>query len=183
MLDCAFPYRNRAVRDRGVLKRESRRDNRSRSTVQKYVNRLRHAALGKAAAFLGALTLVGCSGSYGQAIAPMPGTVTDTSPLAVNSRGGFHSATHHYSVRQVKQAFAAYGVQLRNVSPKGYRGLLAFLDGRPSHAIYAYVSLEGCKCIIKPPIRNARITHHGNVTVAWRPAERSAVRAALRALH
>lgn len=113
----------------------------------------------------------------------MPGTVVDTSPQAVNNRGGFHSATHHYSVRQVKQAFVAYGVELRNVSPKAYTGLLVLLDGRPSHAIYVYVSLEGCKCALKPPIPSARKTHHGNVTVLWRPAERTLVRAALRALH
>ena len=113
----------------------------------------------------------------------MPGTVTDTSPLAVNSNGGFHSATHHYSVRQVKQAFVAYGVQLRNVSPKAYKGLLALLDGRPSHDVYVYVKLKGCKCALKPPIPNARKTYHGNVVVLWRPAEKTPVRAALRALH
>jgi hypothetical protein len=113
----------------------------------------------------------------------MPGTVTDTSLQAVSSRGGFHSATHHYSVRQVKQAFAAYGVQLRNVSPKAYRTLLVLLDGRPSHQVYVYVSLEGCKCALKPPIHGATITHHGNVAVLWRPGEKSAVGAALRALH
>lgn len=135
---------------------------------------LRHVA----SVTLGTVALAGCGGSHGQA---MPGTVTDTAPQAVSNRG-FHSAKHHYAVPQVEQAFAAYGVELRNVSPKAYRGLLAFLDGRPSHAVYVYVSLEGCKCMFKPPIRNASVTHHGNVAVLWRPAEKAAVRAALRAL-
>jgi hypothetical protein len=144
------------------------------------MNRRGQITLVAVATLLAAVALVGCGGSHGQA---MPGTVTDTSPLAVNNRGGFHSPTHHYSVRQVKQAFVAYGVQLRNVSPKAYERLLAFLDGRPSHDVYVYVRLEGCKCLLKPPISSARVTHHGNVTVLWRPAEGTPVRAALRALH
>src|SRR5579884_366409 len=144
------------------------------------MHRLGHAMLGTTAALLGAVALVGCGGAPGPS---MPGTVPNTSALAVSSSRGFHSGTHHYWVRQVKQAFAAYGVQLRNVSPRVYEGLLAILDGRPSHAVYVYVRLRGCKCAFKPPIRDARVTHHGNVAVLWRPAERTAVRAALRALH
>jgi hypothetical protein len=88
----------------------------------------------------------------------------------------------HYSVHQVEQAFAAQGVQLRNVTPKGFRGLLAFLDGRPSHAVYVYVIQEGCKCALEPPIRNATTSRHGNVEVLWLRRERSAVHAALREL-
>jgi hypothetical protein len=144
------------------------------------MNRPSRIALAAVATLLGVVALVGCGGSRGQA---MPGTVTDLAPQAVNNRGGFHSASHHYSVRQVKEAFAAYGVQLRNMSPKPYRGLLALLDGRPSHEIFVYVSLQGCKCMLKPPIHHANVTHRGNVAVLWRPAEMSAVRAALRALH
>jgi hypothetical protein len=140
---------------------------------------MKRSLIGTAGALLGVVALVGCGGSHGRAT---PGTVTDTSLQAVSSGHGFHSATHHYSVRQVKQAFAAYGVQLRNVSPNAYKGLLAFLDGRPTHPIYIYVSLAGCKCTLKPPIRNANVTHHGNVPVLWRSAERTPVRAALRAL-
>jgi hypothetical protein len=68
------------------------------------------------------------------------------------------------------------------VSPKDFRGLLAFLDGRPSHAVYVYVTLEGCKCALKQPIRNARVSRHGNVEVLWLRGERASVRAALRAL-
>ena len=134
--------------------------------------------LGTAAALLGAVALVGCGASHERA----PRTVTDAAPQAVSSRE-LPSASHRYSVRRVERAFADRGVQLRNVSPKAFRGLLAMLDGRPSHAVYVYVGIEGCKCALKPPIRNASVTHHGNVAVLWRPAEKSAVRAALRELH
>ena len=139
------------------------------------MTRLRQATLG--AALLGALAFAGCGGSHGQA---MPGTVTDAAPQAVSRT--FHSATRHYSVRQVEHAFAAQGVELRNVSPKYFRGLLAFLDGRPSHAVYVYVTLEGCKCAVKQPIRNARVTRHGNIEVLWLRGEKASVRVALRAL-
>jgi hypothetical protein len=105
----------------------------------------------------------------------------DVNPEAVSQT--FHSANHHYSVHQVEQAFAVQGIRLRNVRHAGYRKLLAFLDGRPAHAVYVYVSLEACKCAFVPPIRNARKTHHGNIAVFWRPAVRSAVHAALRELN
>jgi hypothetical protein len=88
-----------------------------------------------------------------------------------------------YSVNQVEQAFTDHGIHLRNVTPKDFRGLLAFLDGRPSHAVYVYVIQEGCKCALNPPIRNATTSRHGNVEVLWLRGEKSAVNAALRELH
>jgi len=141
------------------------------------MSRLGQATVGAAAALLGPVFLVGCAGLHG----PAPRTVTDSAPQAVSSRA-LHPASHHYSIRQVERAFAARGIRLRNVSPKAFRGLMAMLDARPSHAVYVYVSLEACKCAFKPPIRNASVTHHGNVAVLWRPAEKSAVRAALHEL-
>lgn len=136
--------------------------------------RLGHARFG--AALLGAVALAGCGGSHGQA---MRGTITDTASQAVSRR--FHSATHHYSIRQVKQAFAANGVELHNVLPKDYRGLLALL-AEPSHAVYVYVIQDGCKCTLLPPIRDGRKTRHGNLDVLWLRRETPAVQAALRAL-
>ena len=88
-----------------------------------------------------------------------------------------------YSVSQVEQAFTDHGIHLRNVTPKDFRGLLAFLDGRPSHPVYVYVIQEGCKCALQPPIRNATTSHHGNVEVLWLRSEKLAVHAALRELN
>lgn len=88
-----------------------------------------------------------------------------------------------YSVSQVERAFTDHGIHLRNVTPKDFRGSLAFLDGRPSHAVYVYVIQEGCKCALQPPIRNATTSRHGNVEVLWLRRERSTVHAALRELN
>jgi hypothetical protein len=140
------------------------------------MNRRIRIAAGTAAALLGGLALAGCGGSHGQA---MPGTVTEADRRAVS----FHSATGHYSARQVERAFAAHGVRLRDVSPNGYRRTLALLDGRPAQAVYVYVTLGSCKCLFKAPIRHARVTRHGNVEVLWRRPAGAAVRAALRELH
>jgi hypothetical protein len=93
-------------------------------------------------------------------------------------RGYTADANGHYTAGQVQWAFASRGVQLRNVSPKDYSGLLAELDGRQSHAIYAYV-VNGFKGALKPAIKDANATHHGNVEVLWRPGEKALVRAAL----
>jgi hypothetical protein len=87
-----------------------------------------------------------------------------------------------YSVREVEQAFTDHGIHLRDVTPKHFRGLLAFLEGRPSHAVYVYVIQEGCKCALNPPIRNATTSRHGDVEVLWLRSERSAVHDALREL-
>jgi hypothetical protein len=131
------------------------------------------AALVAIGALVAAALLAGCGGSG----------------VAPSNRGfhlathRYHSAIHHYSVREVEQAFGAEGVQLRNVSPKNFKGLLAFLDGRPTHPVYVYVSLEGCKCALTPAIRNARLTRHGNLEVLWRARAKSAVRGALRELN
>jgi hypothetical protein len=102
--------------------------------------------------------------------------------LSILERSANRGASDHYSVRRVERAFAARSVQLRNVTPKDFRGLLAFLDGRPSHAVYVYVIQKGCKCTLESPFRHATTTRHGNVEVLWRRGERSAVHAALREL-
>jgi hypothetical protein len=106
----------------------------------------------------------------------------EASALSILTQSAARSVSHHYSVRKVEQAFAAQGIRLRNVTRKDFRGLVAFLDGMPSHAVYAYVVLKGCKCALNPPIRNAGVTRHGNVEVLWLRNERAAVRAALREL-
>jgi hypothetical protein len=111
--------------------------------------------------------------------------VDDAHPVQPRSRQigspTFHSATHRYSVRQVQQAFAAQGLELRNVLPQDFRGLLALLT-EPSHAVYVYVIQAGCKCAFLPPIRNGRKTRHGNLDVLWIRSKTAAVRAALRTL-
>jgi len=94
---------------------------------------------------------------------------------------GYTYANGHYTAGQVQWAFATQGVRLRNVSPKAYSGLLAELDGRRNHAIYAYV-VNGFKGTLKPAIKDANVTHHGNVEVLWRSGEKALVRAALRKL-
>ena len=121
----------------------------------------RHAPrrLAATAALLGGLAfLAGCGGS---------------------GRQLSHAATHRYSVRQVERAFAAQGIHMRNVSPRAYRGSLALLDGRPAHSVYAYVETGKFTGALKPAIRKANVTRHGNVEVLWQRGERSAVRAAL----
>jgi hypothetical protein len=109
-------------------------------------------------------------------------TTLEASALSILNQSATRTATHHYSVRRVERAFATQGVQLRNVTPTDFRGLLAFLDGRPSHAVYVYVIQKGCKCALQLPIRNATTTRHGNVEVLWIRGEKSAVHAALRGL-
>lgn len=126
------------------------------------------------AGIVGGIVLAGCGGS---------GNVAASQGPPHQMRVSFHSASRHYSVRQVDRAFAAQGVRLRNVSPKSYRGLLALLDGRPTNPVYVFVSIEGCKCMLRQPIRNANVTHHGNVEVLWRRPDAKAVRAALSELH
>ena len=128
-------------------------------------------------ALLAGVVLAGCGGSHRQAVS---GPVTASVAKVVAPT--LDSAPTRSSVRRVKRAFASQNVELRNVTPKDFRGLLAFLDGRPSHALYIYVILQGCKCTLNPPIRNATLTRYGNVEVVWR-GEKSTVRSALRALH
>jgi hypothetical protein len=106
----------------------------------------------------------------------------EASALSILSGSATGGASDHYSVRQVEQAFADQGVQLRNVTPKGFRGLVAFLDGGPPHTVYVYVIQKGCKCALEPPFRHATATRHANVEVLWQEGERSAVHAALREL-
>jgi hypothetical protein len=106
--------------------------------------------------------------------------VTRVAPGLVG-KGYTADALGHYTAGQVQWAFASQGVQLRNVSPKAYSGLLAELDGRQSHAIYAYV-VNGFKGALKPAIKDANATHHGNVEVLWRSGEKALVRAALNKL-
>jgi hypothetical protein len=137
---------------------------------------LRLASLVAAALVGGAVGLTGCGGSHAAQIHSLVKTVT----LPADT---FHSASHHYSVHQVELAFDLRGLPLRNVSPKAYRGLVAVLDGRPTHSVYVYVSVGGCKCALEPAIRDATVTRHGNVDVLWHHGEKSAVRAALRELN
>jgi hypothetical protein len=106
--------------------------------------------------------------------------VTRVAP-GLEGEGYTADALGHYTAGQVQWAFASDGVQLRNVSPKDYSGLLAELDGRQRHAIYAYV-VNGFKGALEPAIAGANVTHHGNVEVLWRPGEKALVRAALNKL-
>lgn len=92
--------------------------------------------------------------------------------------GAFDSRTM-YSANQVEDAFASEGIQLRDVTPTDYSELLVMLDGRPAHAVYVYVEISACKCLLRPPISNAEETHHGNVDVLYDPSEAAAVDAAL----
>ena len=135
-------------------------------------------------------------------------------PLLVESNGAYYTepGTHiypaHYSVRDVKRAFAAQGIELREATQPGLPRFVALLDGRPGHPVSVYVSRGlfifgteghhvrlrslsngvehpgGCRCIFKPPIPRTRLLSWGNVAVARRlsPAEESAVTAALEGL-
>ena len=132
----------------------------------------------KVLTLLAVLTLAGCGYATRQ-VEGSPPLVIDSLPRGHHT---FHSASNRYSPRQVWRAFADQGIRLRNVTRPGWRGLLAFLDARPAHEIYVYVSVGACKCVLSPPILHARNTHHGNVAVLWRPPEGSAVHAALREL-
>ena len=139
------------------------------------MQRLHHATLG--AALFAALALAGCGGSHSQAVSSSV-TASFTKVVAPT----LDSAPSRYSARRVERAFASQNVELRNVTPKDFRGLLVFLDGRPSHAVFAYVVQMGCKCALNPPIRNATVTRHGNVVVLWLRDDKPAVSAALRTL-
>jgi hypothetical protein len=95
---------------------------------------------------------------------------------------GFHSATHHYSVDQVEAAFAAHGIELRKEAQQ---------------RVPAYVVLRSDKVlvtVVRTPKANRlpltdlgfgpdTATHHGNVLVIYKPAQRAPVTAALAALH
>jgi hypothetical protein len=126
----------------------------------------------------GGIVLAGCGGSHAVQMDNLVRTV------ALPPRGRvFHSASHRYSVHQVVLAFAQQQVFFRNVSPKSYSGLLALLDGRPTHPVYVDVEVGKFSGALDPAMRNSHVTRHGNVEVLWRPRERAAVRAALRRLH
>jgi hypothetical protein len=118
--------------------------------------------------------VAGCGGSH----AAQMGNLIETGP-----RLSLHSDSRHYSVHQVELAFDLRGLPLRNVSPQAYSGRLALLDGRPSHPVYVYVEVGKFSGALNPAIRDANVTHHGNVEVPWRHGEKSAVRAALRELN
>jgi len=105
-----------------------------------------------------------------------------SSPLAV-PKGGVHSSTRKYSVRQVEAVFRAQGIGLRNISPPAIRGSLALLDGRPLHKVYVYVTLGKFTGALHPPIAAARVTRHGNLEILWRPPNGNEVEAALATLH
>ena len=124
------------------------------------------------------LALVGC----GSAQQPIPTPPNLFGNGMEQDHPTFHSASQTYSVRQVEEAFADQGVHLRIVTSDVWRPYWWALDGRPTHQIYVFVIRQSCKCLYKLPIHNARKTHHGNVSVAWQPRERSVVRAALREL-
>jgi hypothetical protein len=95
--------------------------------------------------------------------------------------GAFQSPAT-YSAAQVEDAFASEGIQLHEVTPDGYGGLLVMLDARPDHAVYVTVSISACKCLFRDPISNADEIHHGNVDVLYDESERAAVDAALEKL-
>lgn len=96
-------------------------------------------------------------------------------------------ANRHYSVTQVKHAFADQGVQLgarpyyhSGVTTKSVMFLYANKPG-PFQG-YVYVQTAPCKCPFTEPLA-FRKTRHGNVTVFWPPTAKSTVRAALNELN
>lgn len=130
----------------------------------------------KALALLGVLALVGC----GSAQVPPPApTVADS---LRRSQHILHSADHHYTVRQVQRAFAEHGIRLRKTEHFPSLQPWDFLDGRPAHPVYVYVENYPCKCAFAPKFPWAHKRSHGNVTAAFKPAEKQTVLAALREL-
>jgi hypothetical protein len=94
---------------------------------------------------------------------------------------GFRSATHHYSVRQVKSAFAAHGISLTEHRLSS-RDVLLQAGARPH-----FVNVSVLKARVQlPPLKrgsNFREARRGNVVVDYSPSEAAPVKAALAELH
>jgi hypothetical protein len=95
--------------------------------------------------------------------------------------GGFHSATHQYSVRQVEAAFAAHGIRLHKAARQFYN-VTDLRSGSGPHAVFVAVRTGGTTGAYPIPIPVHSKTLHGNVTVVWL-SRGAAVSAALDELH
>jgi uncharacterized protein YceK len=100
---------------------------------------------------------------------------------------GSHSATSHYTVKQVETAFAAQGVRLHRIdAPKSF-GLVILRRPSESPFIEALVRTPGTR----PPDRvvlnggtlSFRTRTHRNVTVLYALSTAPTVKAALAGLH
>ena len=93
------------------------------------------------------------------------------------------SAKHHYSVAQVKHAFADQGVYLAGVPYREDNKKLMFLYAKPGSeeagVMYVFVKVAACKCAVWKHYPHARKTRHGNVTVFWLARAKAIVSAAL----
>jgi len=94
---------------------------------------------------------------------------------------GFHSATHHYSVREVEAAFAKHGIPLHKASQQ-FPDVAPLISGSGSRAVFVSVLIHPTTAAYPIPIPVEQKTLHGNVTVAW-SARDDAVYASLHELH
>ena len=103
---------------------------------------------------------------------------------------GSHSATRHYSVRQVETAFAAHGVRLHQIEGREALGLVILRGPSETQFIEAFVGSPDAR----PPDHvvlnrfngetlSFRRRKHGNITVFYARSTAPTVNAALAALH
>ena len=105
-----------------------------------------------------------------------------SSPLAV-PKGGVHSSTRKYSVRQVEAVFRAQGIGFATSLRRTSGDLSHCSTCRPSHKVDVYVTVGKFTGALDPPIAAARVTRHGNLEILWRPPNGNEVEAALATLH
>jgi hypothetical protein len=91
----------------------------------------------------------------------------------------FHSATHHYTVSQVQQVFAAQGIRLRRATIPGHPGVAGL---RRDHLIEALVVARssGLQYFDAQHHRHQR---DGNVVVLFTAPDAKLVETALARLH
>ncbi len=109
-----------------------------------------------------------------------------STPSGVN----FHSATDHYTVSQVKEAFAAQGIRLHQEVSKDFPGFVLLRSGRkPEQLVSTLVEVShrpsGARFIFGSISSHSgyRLQSRGNVTVSFGPSNAQPVKTALARLH
>ena len=105
-------------------------------------------------------------------------------PKGVN----FHSASRHYTVREVESAFAAQGIPLQKDAKQPIPGSILLRGGHRPHLVSALVRVSGANgtYFVFLGVRSnsdRRTTRHGNVAASFDPTNAEGVKAAFARLH
>jgi hypothetical protein len=109
-------------------------------------------------------------------------------PLVAAAKAFFHSASRHYTVKQVEEAFAAQGSRLREPARQEIPGVAVLRAGHRPNLIAALVKVSASRSttfiyIAAPKGSGARHHRQGNVMVALSPSSTEPVKDALARLH